>query len=142
MRWSRYKDATGVSGAELLAQLKECMDEGMRRDHHRQYSGVDDTTEKDLLQQIHNVVVQKRNQAVTRKNLHKLKQQLGEPIRKFAGRLRSLAVISEYEVKCICKKKVFYSNLVIKGPGDSRNLQYRDQGGGALPLRRKFNDTG
>ena len=51
---------------------------------------------------------------MTRKNLHELKQQHGEPIRKFAGRVRSLAVIAEYEVECQCKKMVQYSDLVIK----------------------------
>ena len=42
-RWSGYKDANGISGAELLAQLRDCMEEGVRRDPHRQYSGVDTT---------------------------------------------------------------------------------------------------
>ena len=113
-RWGGYKDATGVSGSELLAQLRECMEEGVRRDHHRQYSGVATATEKELLQQIREVVVRKRNRAVTRRNLHELRQQHGEPIRKFAGRVRSLAVISEYEVTCSCKVKVPYTDLVIK----------------------------
>ena len=87
---------------------------GVRCDDHRQYSVVADTTEEDLLLQIQEVVVRKRNPAVTRKNLHELNQQHGEPVWKFVGRVRSSAVISEYEVECQCKKKVPYSDLVIK----------------------------
>ena len=113
-RWTEYKEATGIVGAELLAQLKECMEEGVRRDHHRQYSGVTAGTEAELLQQIRDVVVRKRNRTVTRRNLHELKQQHEEPIRKFTGHVRSLAVISEYVVECSCKLKVPYSDLVIK----------------------------
>ena len=85
VRWQGYRDATGVEGTELIAQLKECMEEGVRRDHHRQYSGVTVTTEDELLKQIQEVVVWKRNRAITRKNLHSLKQQHGEPICKFTG---------------------------------------------------------
>ena len=60
-RWEGYKDATGITGSELLAQLKECMEEGVRRDHHHQYSGVVVTSEAELLQQIREVIVRKRN---------------------------------------------------------------------------------
>ena len=113
-RWTGYKTACNLSGDDLLSQLKECMDEGLREDHFNQFSGVETGTEVDLLKQIKIVAVKKANRAVGRDQLSKLKQERGEPVRKFVGRIRTLAQVAEYQVKCSCEKLVHYTDLVVK----------------------------
>ena len=56
-----------------------------------------------------------KNRAVNRVKLNTLKQDKGEPIRRFAGRIRSLATVSEYTLQCsTCKNDVSYTDEVIK----------------------------
>ena len=58
----------------------------------------------------------KRNKAVNRVKLSTLKQDKGEPVRKFAGRVRSLAAVNGYSIKCTnaeCGRDVSYTEAVI-----------------------------
>ena len=62
----------------------------------------------------------KRNMAVNRVKLSTMKQDKGEPVRKFAGRVRSLAAVNGYTVKCTnaeCGRDVFYTEAVIAYQG-------------------------
>ena len=43
-----------------------------------------------------------------------MKQEKGEPVRKYVGRVRNLALVSEYMVACGCGKTVSYAEQVIK----------------------------
>ena len=57
---------------------------------------------------------EKKNKAVNRVKVGTLRQDKGEPVRKFFGRVRSLAAVSKYAVKCKgCNKDVNYSEEVI-----------------------------
>ena len=102
-RWERYKKATKITGEEIITQLLECCCDQLRRDHHRTFlSGENDEeglTEVKLKEQLKQIAVQKRNLLVNRFKVFKLKQDRGEPVRKFAGRVRSLASVSGYSVK-------------------------------------------
>lgn len=58
----------------------------------------------------------KRNKAVNRVKLGILRQDKVEPVRKFAGRVRSLAVVNGYTVKCAkegCGQDVSYTEAII-----------------------------
>ena len=118
-RWVDYKKATGISGTDIITQLMECCCEGIRRDHHRTFSRAEGdessaVTETARLQELKQLAVRKKNKAVNRVKLGTLKQDKGEPVRKFSGRVRSLAAVSEYLVNCKgCKKDVSYSEEVI-----------------------------
>ena len=71
-------------------------------------------TEADRLQQLKQLAVRMKNRAVNRVKLGTLKQDKGEPVRKFAGRVRSLATVSEYAVNCQkCQVSVPYTEAVI-----------------------------
>ena len=51
---------------------------------------------------------------VNRVKLATLRQYKGEPVRKFAGRIRSLATVSEYNVQCFtCEVSIPYTEPVI-----------------------------
>ena len=100
-RWDHYKKATSLTGEDLVTQLLECCSESLRRDHHRTFSGANaaaDITEQTVLAELKTIAVCKRNRAVNRVKLAALKQDRGEPVRKFAGRIRSLAAVSEYSI--------------------------------------------
>ena len=116
-RWTQYKKATGISGDDIVTQLMECCSERLRRDHHRTFSGgAAVVTEASVLAELKQITVCKRNKAVNRVKLSTMKQDRGEPVRKFAGRVRSLAAVSSYSVKCSkedCGQDVSYTEAVI-----------------------------
>ena len=116
-RWDHYKKAANVTGDDVVTQLMECCNEQLRREHHRTFSGAGATTEDALLAELKQIAVSKRNKAVNRVKLGQMKQDRGEPIRKFSGRVRSLASVSGYAVKCSkagCNTNVSYTEQVIQ----------------------------
>ena len=115
-RWEDYKKATGLKSDEVVIQLMECCCESLRRDHHRMYPKIDSelVTETLRLAQLKQLAVQQKNRMVNRVKLGTLKQDKGEPVRKFAGRVRSLATVSEFKVNCThCQTSVPYTEPVI-----------------------------
>ena len=57
-------------------------------------------TEETRLSELKQLAVRQKNRLVNRVKLGTLKQDKGEPVRKFAGHIRSLATVSEYSVTC------------------------------------------
>ena len=111
-----------------MTQLLECCNEGLRRDHHRTFSGANEINdEATVLAQLKQIAVSKHNVTVNRVKLGTLKQDRGETVRKFAGRVKSLASVSGYTVKCSkvgCNTDVTYQepvviDQVIRGLSDS-----------------------
>ena len=99
-RWAEYKKATGINTEDdIITQLMECCCESVRRDHHRTFSRADDdstpVTEQIRLKELKQLAVRKKNKAVNRVKLGTIRQDKGEPVRKFAGRVRSLAAVSD-----------------------------------------------
>ena len=113
-RWTAYKKGCGLAGEDAVDQLLECLAEPVREDHYRQFAGVEVADEKTTLDQIRQVAVRKANRAVIRERMGTTKQERGETARKFAGRVRALAVVSGLEVSCECGKKVSYVDETIK----------------------------
>lgn len=117
-RWTQYKQATGLKGGDIVTQLLECCTEPLRRDHQRTFSGARaaNVMEEVIFAELRQIAVCMRNKAVNRVKLSTLKQDKGEPIRKFSGRVRSLATVNGYSVKCSneeCGHDVSYTEAVI-----------------------------
>ena len=115
-RWAEYKKATGLEGEETVLQLMECCSEQLRREHHRTFpkGGTEAPTETTRLEELRQLAVRKKNRAVNRVKLGTMKQDKGEPVRKFTGRIRSLAAVSGYSVTCgKCQDPVPYTDAVI-----------------------------
>ena len=115
-RWDDYKLSTSLKGGEIVLQLMECCCEQLRRDHHRTYpkTGVGTVTEETRLSELKQLAVRQKNRMVNRVKLGTLKQDKGEPVRKFYGRVHSLASVSEYTVSCAkCQVLVPYTEPVI-----------------------------
>ena len=115
-RWEEYKLATALTGDDVVIQLMECCCEQLRREHHRTFPKGDGgaVTETKKLEQLKQLCVRKKNRAVNRVKLGTMKQDKGEPVRKFAGRVMSLDNVSEYSVACSkCQQSVPYTEAVI-----------------------------
>ena len=97
-----------------MNQLMECMVDAVREDHYRQFGGVKADTEVLLLSQIRQVAVPKSSRAVQRDSLSNIRQERGEGVRKFCGRIRAIALVCEFETECGCGKKASYMDLQIK----------------------------
>ena len=113
-RWETYKTACGLKDDDVTGQLMECMLEGVREDHYRQFGGAKVESGEVLLEQVKQVAVPKSNRAVQRDSLNSVRQERGEGVRKFCGRIRAVALVCEYEVECGCSKKNSYMDCVIK----------------------------
>ena len=100
-RWEQYKIATKLTGKEaVVIQLMECAIEQLRPDQYRTYGKGDDAvTEQDILAQF-KALVKKKNNTVNCQKLSTMKQEKGEPVRKFFGRLRGVASVCGYTVSC------------------------------------------
>ena len=127
-RWEYYKKACGLTAEDTVTQLLECCNEGLRRDHHRTFSGANEVNDENaVLAQLKQIAVSKRNITVNRVKLGTLNQDRGETVRKFAGRVKSLASVSGYTVKCSktgCNTDIVYQepviiDQVIRGLSDS-----------------------
>ena len=117
-RWAEYKKATGLEGDEVVLQLMECCCEQLRREHHRTFPKPEGVTEAPTetlrLEELRQLAVRKKNRAVNRVKLGTMKQDKGEPVRKFTGRIRSLATVSGYTITCgKCQAPVPYTDAVI-----------------------------
>ena len=116
-RWEYYKKACGLTAEDTVTQLLECCNEGLRRDHHRTFSGANEVNDENaVLAQLKQIAVSKRNITVNRVKLGTLNQDRGETVRKFAGRVKSLASVSSYTVKCSktgCNTDIVYQEPVI-----------------------------
>ena len=94
-RWESYKTGCGLKDADVTGQLMECMSEVVREDHYRQFGGKKVGTEAELLEQVKQVAVPKSSRAVQRDSLSSIRQERGEGVRKFCGRIRAVALVCE-----------------------------------------------
>ena len=59
-RWTEYKQATRLSGQDIIFQLLECCDEALRKDLSRSFSNLTSYDETTLLGHIKSLAVIKR----------------------------------------------------------------------------------
>ena len=120
-RINDYLKMTKTTDDEALTEIKECLEEELRRELHRQHP--QGFLDKNLMMEgLKKLVVKQRNRAVVRDELHRLVQDRGEGVRRFSGRIQALANVGEYVHECShCKKSTTYKDEVVKDqiiPGD------------------------
>ena len=115
-RWQDYKEATKVSGKDLVIQLLECCDEDLRKDLTRSAGGsLTSKSENDVLDAMRKLAVKEENVMVARVTLFEMKQDRDEPIRSFGARLRGQANVCKYTVSCpSCDEEVNYTNQILR----------------------------
>lgn len=100
-RWGTYKSATKLSGTEVTVQMLECCDDALRRDLTRVHrNSISDMNETALLGAIKRLAVIEESTLVSRYKLHNLRQDIDEPIRSYAARIRGQAHICKLYVPC------------------------------------------
>ena len=75
LRWQDYKEATEITGSELIIQLLKCCEDDLRRDVMRTAGGSLTTkTEDEVLHAMRHLAVKKENTTVARVTLHRRTQ--------------------------------------------------------------------
>ena len=124
-RWRDYKEATKITGKDLIIQLLECCEENLRRDLTRFDNSPTSKNESELLDIIKKFAVREENITISRVSLHDMEQDREEPIRSYYARLKGHANTCNFTIPCSsCQNKVNYSNeiirdVLIKGISDS-----------------------
>ena len=114
-RWSEYKAATKIQGNDIVIQLLECCDEQLRKDLTRNAGGsLSGQPEATVMAAIRSLAVREENCMVARVQLHQMRQDRDEPIRRFGARLRGKAGICKFTMKCpSCKTDVNYTDAIL-----------------------------
>lgn len=118
-KWQHYKSIAELStDEEMCLELRESCSSQVHKLLY-EYVGTkelnrDRITEDTMLNHIKSVAVKSINKEVYRWRYSQLKQEDGEPITKYVGRLKSQAVLCEYKVKCqCCETDVSYANEMV-----------------------------
>ena len=116
VRWGDYKEATGITGRDLIIQLLECCDEELRQDLTRYAGGsLTDKSEEFVLDKIKTLAIREENTMVARVALHEMRQDAGEMIRKFSARVRGQAGVCKFLLKCTqCETEVNYTDHIMR----------------------------
>ena len=100
-RWKDNVDATKITDTELIIQLLECCNETLRNDLIRAQGGSFATqTQENVLAAIRQLAVRKENTIVAHVTLTDMTQDHEETVRSFGERLRSLAGVCKFVLKC------------------------------------------
>lgn len=116
-RWSDYKAATRLTGTDIVFQLLECCDEGLRKDLTRSFGSLSHSNEDTVLDHIKSLAVRRENIMVARVQLYQMHQDRDEPIRAFAARLKGQAGVCNYKIKCTnasCDNDIDYGDVMIR----------------------------
>ena len=101
--WKRYKRLVRVTGAEEVAmELRECCSTDVNKLLF-QFVGpdaLDRATEEELLSHVKAVAVKGVHKEVHRLKFTSLRQQDGEPVTQYVGRLKAQAALCGFVVKC------------------------------------------
>ena len=71
-RWSDYKAATYLTGTDVVFQLLECCDEGLRKDLTRSFGALSSGNEATVISNIKSLAVRQENIMVARVQLHQI----------------------------------------------------------------------
>lgn len=117
-RWEDYKQATRLQPNEIVVQLLECCEDGLREDLFRINGRLNTETEKKVLEEIGKLAVRPQNVLVARADLQSLRQDREETVRAFCARLRGQARVCKFtqEKECTCKEMVVfdYSDVMVR----------------------------
>ena len=113
-RWTDYKQATRLTGTDVVFQLLECCEEGLRKDVTRTFGALSSSTEEAVLSNMKTLAVRQENIMVARVQLQQMRQDRDEPVRAFAARLRGQAGVCNFSVKCSCQLPVDYSDIMVR----------------------------
>ena len=114
IQWDHYIGQVQAPQATILTQLQAACSEPLRQRIFD--TGLYDTlTTPDLfLRQMETLAVIKIHKSVHLRNLWRMNQQAGEPIRAFVARLTATADMCAMTVVCECNRQVTYRDNVLQ----------------------------
>ena len=101
--WNRYKRRVNLlNEVDVVLELRECVSEEVDKLLFQQDTDVDleRTSEQQLLAHIKKAAVKTIHKEVHRMNFARLRQDDGEPVRQFVGRLREQAALCDFSKQC------------------------------------------
>lgn len=113
-RWSEYKQATRLTGDDIIFQLLECCDETLRKDLTRSFTNLTLSNEHTLLGYIKSLAVRQENVMVARLQLQRMRQDRDEPARAFSARLKGQASVCQFNIPCQCGDSISYSDQMVR----------------------------
>jgi len=115
-RWQTYKEATKLTGADVIYQLLETCDEPLRKDLSRTHGTLTHQTEDRVLTFIRTLAVRPENTMVERVKLQQMRQNRDEPVRSYCARLRGQASVCKFLKPCACEPAtdVDYSSEIVR----------------------------
>ena len=117
-RWDEYKKLTKMAQNDIVAQLKECCEEDLRKNLFRAHGSLKDNDEEFVLEAIRKQAVHEENVIVARVAHMQMTQDRDEPVQGFVARIKGQANICKYTLKhkCPCNKEsdANYSNEMVK----------------------------
>ena len=115
-RWQDYKEATKITGKDVIVQLLECCDDDLRKDLTRSAGGsLTSQSEPDVLSAIKTLAVREENTMVARVALYEMRQDRDESIRSFGARIRGQAGVCKYTLECpSCASDVNYTDQILR----------------------------
>ena len=115
-RWGDYKEATNITGKDIILQLQECCDDDLRKDLTRAAGGsLTNRTEDQVLASIKKLAVREENTMVARVTLYEMRQDHSEPIRSFGARIQGQATICKFILPCAsCSAEVNYTDQILR----------------------------
>ncbi|GFN92669.1 hypothetical protein PoB_001917500, partial [Plakobranchus ocellatus] len=113
-RWSEYKQATRLTGEDIIFQLLEYCDEALRKDLTRSFRNLTSYDEPTLLGHIKYLAVRQENVMVARLQLQQTTQDRDEPVRAFSARLKGQASVCQYNIPCKCGAQLSYSDQKVR----------------------------
>ena len=114
-RWDEYRKGTGLVGNDVVVQLLECCDEGLRKDltsaAGRSLTGE---SEDDVLKAMKALAVRGENTMVARAALSNMRQGREETVRAFHAHIKAQANTCKYSKKCTCGLNVNFTEEIIR----------------------------
>ena len=114
-RWGEYRSGTKLEGSDIVTQLLECCDEGLRKDltsaAGRSLVGE---AESDVLEAMKALAVRGENAMVARAALANMRQGREEPVRSFHARIKAQANTCKYVKKCTCGTNVNFTEEILR----------------------------
>ena len=106
-----------MADKKAVIQLLECAEDDLRRDIHRSSENIKEENEDTVINLMKTLSVKKENTMVARVRLAEMTQDLNEPIRTYAARVKSQAMVCKYFLTCTPHendKQISYAEYMIK----------------------------
>ena len=101
-RWASFKAASDMDADKVVHQLLGNLEMDLQRLFYRENKKPEALAERDLLELLQRIAVKTENVWCLREKLHNMKQDTGEPVTRFAARLKGQARLCQYTLTCSC----------------------------------------